>query len=231
MEDIIQLSHICKTYFPGTEQEVRALDDVTLTIPAGSFCAVQGASGAGKSTLLHIIGLLDTPDQGAYSLLGRQVSSLGDAALSQLRNAYFGFVLQDFALIPGRTVYENVAIPLIFGDARACEIKPRVREVLARVGVPDLEKRYPNELSGGQKQRVAIARALVNRPQAILADEPTGALDSKTGREIMECFRQVNESGITVIIVTHDGMVASYCRRLLRLEDGRLTYDGATPAG
>ena len=138
MEDIIQLSHICKTYFPGTEQEVRALDDVTLTIPAGSFCAVQGASGAGKSTLLHIIGLLDTPDQGAYSLLGRQVSSLGDAALSQLRNAYFGFVLQDFALIPGRTVYENVAIPLIFGDARACAIKPRVLEVLARVGVPDL---------------------------------------------------------------------------------------------
>ncbi len=218
---MIELNHITKIY-PVGEEEFRALDDVSLTIEQGDFVAIQGASGSGKTTLLNIIGLLDDYSQGQYLLEGRDVSGLKDGKRAALRNQHIGFVLQDFALLNTQTVYYNVMLPLLLGKTSYGQIKGKVMKALEAVGVADQAKKKANQLSGGQRQRVAIARALVTDPQVILADEPTGQLDSKTGQAIMEILRDLNDRGITIVMVTHDEKIAAYARRHIWISDGRI---------
>ena len=221
MSAIIQLQSICKTYNNGKSNAFLALQNIDISFETGKMYAVCGTSGAGKTTLLNIIGLADTATSGQYFLDGKNVESASDAKQAELRNRYFGYVLQDYALLEAETVYENVSIPLIFSKKKSKSFQSLVRAALQAVGMEDYIKTQVSKLSGGQKQRVAIARAI--EPKIILADEPTGALDSKTGEQITACFRKLcTEKGITVIMVTHDKQVAECCDSIFQISDGKL---------
>jgi len=209
----------------GVEGGVEVLSDITLSIARGEFVALQGTSGSGKSTLLHLLGLLDRPTAGTYRLLGRDVSGLDDDELSRLRNTALGFVFQSFYLVPYATALENVLLPGMYSGAPQAELRQRALTLLDRVGLADRVHFKPANLSGGQQQRVAMARALLNEPELILADEPTGKLDSATSQEIMRLFAQVNETGTSIVLVTHDEAVARKAGRVIRLADGRIIAD------
>ena len=216
---LIDLEGIVKTYRMGT-QDVHALRGVSCQIAPNEYLAIMGPSGSGKSTLMNIVGCLDTPTSGVYILDGERVSDLDDDALAGTRNRKIGFVFQTFNLLPRATAQENVALPLVYNGVSAADRRVRSEEVLAQVGLADRIRHRPNELSGGQRQRVAIARALVNNPAIILADEPTGNLDSKTGEEIMAVFRSLHEQGRTIILVTHESHISAHAERVIRLKDG-----------
>ena len=221
MENVIELKSVSKVYKSKGVDDVVALDELTLDIRRGEFAAVCGVSGSGKSTLLHIMGCLDKPTSGKVIVSGTDVSGLNDSELSKIRSERIGIVLQDFALIPYRTAYDNVVVPLYFSRNRK-NIRKRIMESLEKTGVADLAKREIRKMSGGQKQRVAIARALVNYPDIILADEPTGQLDSKTKKEIADLFKAINSEGVTIVVVTHDDELAKAADRIVRISDGRI---------
>lgn len=221
---MLELSNITKVYNQGIEP-VNALRGVTLTIAAGEYLAIMGASGSGKSTLMHIIGLLDKPTSGRYVLQGRDVQGLDEDELASLRNKTIGFVFQQFNLLPTMTALENVMLPLAYAKVGKEARLTRARACLELVGLEDRFLHRPNQLSGGQQQRVSIARALVNEPRLILADEPTGALDSQTSLEIMALLKMLHDQGITIVLVTHEGEIASYAKRLIRLKDGCVLSD------
>ena len=220
-QELIRLSHINKSYGDG-KFSVPVLHDVSLTIEQGEYLAIMGPSGSGKSTLMNLIGCLDRPDSGEYTLAGEDVFKLDDNGLSKLRNRTIGFVFQNFNLLPRETALENVALPLLYAGVPRHERLERAREVLEGVGLADRVDFYPTQLSGGQKQRVAIARAMVNRPQVLLADEPTGALDSASGRQVMEIFKRLNDVGVTIVMITHAQEIADSAKRTIRIFDGRV---------
>ncbi|RUR20759.1 ABC transporter ATP-binding protein [Legionella sp. km535] len=218
-EPLITLRDLVKTYqLEGISSTV--LKEVSLTVNQGDLLAIVGASGSGKSTLMNIIGLLDKPDSGSYILKNRNVAGLSDDESAELRNQSIGFVFQQFNLLPRFTAMQNVALPLTYRGTPATEIKEKVMQVLEKVGMAQFASHRPMQLSGGQQQRIAIARALVTEPQVILADEPTGALDSRTGSEVMNLFLALHDEGRTIIMVTHDEHVAAQCRRRITLADG-----------
>ena len=221
---MIELTSISKRYLLGGV-EYPALDNVSLSIRRNDFLALTGASGSGKSTMMNIIGCLDTPTSGSYSLDGEQVAGLDEEALASVRNRKIGFVFQNFYLMPRMTAVDNVAQPLIYRGISPAQRRAHAERALQRVGLGDRMRHRPNEMSGGQRQRVAVARALVGHPELLLADEPTGNLDSRTAREIMDLFTQLHAEGQTVVIVTHDPGIAACCRRLVRLHDGRIAED------
>ena len=221
---LISLKDIYKIYNVGGE-EVRALDGVNVTIKENEYLAIMGPSGSGKSTLMNMIGCLDTPTTGLYEFEGEMVNDMDDNQLASIRNRKIGFVFQTFNLLPKATAQHNVEIPLIYGNVRRDLRKSMATAALESVGLGDRMHHKPNELSGGQRQRVAIARALVNNPSIILADEPTGNLDSKSGREIMEIFDALHEAGNTIILVTHEDYIAAHASRTIRLFDGKIKED------
>ena len=225
-ETLLAVQGLRKTYTIGT-QTVHALDGVDLTIARNEYVALMGPSGSGKSTLMNMLGCLDTPTSGSYLLNGKDVSRLDEDALADIRNKEIGFVFQTFNLLPRYSALENVALPLIYAGVSRDEREERARQVLDQVGLADRMHHRPNELSGGQRQRVAVARALVNRPSIILADEPTGNLDSATSMEIMALFRAIHEAGNTIIVVTHEEDIAACAQRIIRLKDGRVDSDAA----
>ncbi len=220
---VLQLQSIAKVYPAAVP--VRALDGVSLSIEGGEFVAIMGASGSGKSTLMNLLGLLDRPTEGSYHFEGRAVAKLSDGELARIRRERLGFVFQSFNLFSRKSALDNVALPLMFAGTVRGDRRRRAREMLVRVGLADRADHRPSQLSGGQQQRVAIARALVNEPALILADEPTGNLDSRTGAEILEILRSLNETGVTLLVVTHDELVASLARRIIRLSDGLVVAD------
>ena len=222
---MIELVDVRRTYRKGTA-EIRALDGVSLTISRGEFVAVMGPSGSGKSTLMNVLGLLDTPDSGAYLLDGKDVRTLTADQRATIRNERIGFVFQAFHLLHRTTAVENVELPLVYSERR--ETNGLGRKALERVGLGDRATHFPNELSGGQQQRVAIARALVQEPALVLADEPTGNLDSTSSGEILEIFRTLNRSGTTVVVITHDLGVARHADRIVSIVDGRIRADAGT---
>lgn len=224
MEEIIKIENVCKTYHIG-ESPVRALDGVSLSIRRNEYVAIMGPSGSGKSTLMNILGCLDTPESGRYTLCGEDVGHLGDDALATVRNGRIGFVFQSFALMPKMNALDNVALPLLYAGVPRQQRLQRAREALEKVGLGDRMDHDPSELSGGQRQRVALARALVTNPSIILADEPTGNLDSATSEEIMSLFDKVNAAGNTVILVTHSEQIASHARRVICIRDGKIESD------
>lgn len=223
-EPVIELNEISRTFTMG-DQQVRAVDRVSLSVRPGEFVAIMGASGSGKSTLMNILGCLDTPTAGSYRLGGREVSRLEDDALAEVRNHDIGFVFQTFNLLPRLTAQQNVELPLVFGKIPPAERAKRSTILLKTVGLSDRADHRPNQLSGGQRQRVAIARALVAAPSLILADEPTGNLDSETTREIMELFVDLHANGNTIVMVTHDDEIAARARRTVRMRDGQIEED------
>jgi putative ABC transport system ATP-binding protein len=223
-EKIIEIENIVKNYKVGT-QVVRALRSVSIHINKGEYVAIMGASGSGKSTLMNIIGCLDTPTSGKYILNGKDVSSLSDDRLAEIRNSEIGFVFQVFNLLPRNTALENVMLPLVYSGIRKTERKRLAEETLVDVGLDDRMEHRPNELSGGQRQRVAIARALVNKPALLLADEPTGNLDSKISEEIMKLFAEIHRKGNTLLMVTHEEDIANHAHRIIRLKDGEVESD------
>ena len=229
-QNIISLNKICKS-FPleiGGIQQV--LFDITFDINSGEFISIMGPSGSGKSTCMNIIGALDSATSGVYKLYGRDISTLTADELAAVRNEYIGFVFQNFNLLPKRNILDNVILPLMYRGMPPDERIRRAREMLKLVGLQDFETYLPTQLSGGMKQRVAIARALAGNPKLILADEPTGALDSKMGNEILQFFKKLNNDiGITIIMITHEFDIAQYSRRLIHIYDGRITYDGKIP--
>lgn len=218
---MIEFENIYKIYNMG-DSEVRAVDGVSFKIEKGEFVAIVGQSGSGKSTCMNIIGALDVPTSGRYSLNGNDVSKMTDDELAEIRNKQIGFIFQQYNLIPKLNVYENVELPLLYSNIDAKEREKRVLESLEKVGLLDRKNHMPNQLSGGQQQRVSIARALATHPSLILADEPTGALDSKTGREILMFLKQLNTEGNTVVLITHDNSVAEEAKRVIRLQDGKI---------
>ena len=222
--NIINIEHIAKVYQVGTE-EVHALRDVTLKIDKNEYVAIMGPSGSGKSTLMNMLGCLDTPTSGIYDFKGSSVSEMTDNELARIRNKEIGFVFQTFNLLARSDAVHNVELPLIYAGVSSSERKERAKQTLIDVGLGDRMHHKPNELSGGQRQRVAIARALVTNPAIILADEPTGNLDSKTGEEIMALFLEIHEKGNTVILVTHEEYIAEHALRILRLKDGLVEKD------
>ena len=221
---IIEITDLARHYMMG-ETIVRALNGVTLNVEENEYIAIMGPSGSGKSTLMNMIGCLDTPTSGEYILNGNRVSELDDAELAQVRNREIGFVFQTFNLLPRTDCLSNVELPLIYSGIKSSERKKRATETLTRVGLGDRVDHKPNELSGGQRQRVAIARALVNNPSILLADEPTGNLDTKTGEEIMNLFEELYRAGNTIIVVTHENEIAEHARRIVRLRDGLIETD------
>lgn len=222
MADMIELKDVCKFYQVG-EDRVRALDHASLRIQPQEFVSIIGPSGSGKSTLMNIIGCLDVADAGTYLLDGMPIESYSENELAQVRNRKIGFVFQSFNLIPKMTAEENVELPLIYQGVKRSERVHRVREALERVGLSNRAKHLPTELSGGQQQRVAIARAIVTNPKLILADEPTGALDSKTSKEIIDIFHELHAQGNTIVLITHDNDVAKQASRSVHILDGRIT--------
>jgi putative ABC transport system ATP-binding protein len=221
---LITVEHLDKIYRTG-EVELYALRDVSLTIDDGEMVAIMGASGSGKSTLMNILGCLDRPTAGRYLLAGQEVSRLGRNQLAEIRNRTLGFVFQSFNLLPRTSALENVELPLIYAGVGARERRRRAAEALERVGLAARAQHHPSQLSGGQQQRVAIARALVNRPKLILADEPTGNLDSKTSVEVMAIFQELQHAGITVVLVTHEPDIASFAERVVVMRDGQVQSD------
>ncbi|MBU0767382.1 ABC transporter ATP-binding protein [Patescibacteria group bacterium] len=218
---MIELKNITKTYILGTQQ-LRVLKDVSLTINSGEFVAIMGPSGSGKSTLMNIIGLLDTPTTGSYILEKKIVSDLSDNAQAEVRSRRIGFVFQMFNLLPRMNGLKQVMQPLLYQGVPRAEAIERAKEACIEVGLADRSHHLPNELSGGQRQRVAIARALVTKPALILADEPTGALDSHTGNEIMDLLKKLNENGVTIVMVTHEPHIAAYAHRTIHILDGQI---------
>ena len=221
---LIEINNLVKVYKVGNE-EVRALDGVNLNIGKGEYLAIMGPSGSGKSTLMNLIGCLDTPTSGDFILAGENVAGLTDGRLAEIRNRRIGFVFQTFNLLPRATALHNVELPLIYAGVRASVRHRRAKEALSAVGLDDRMHHKPNELSGGQRQRVAVARALVTDPSIILADEPTGNLDTKTGEEIMRLFEQIHEQGNTIVLVTHEEDIARHTGRIVRLRDGLVESD------
>lgn len=224
MARIIETSHISRVYHMGTNV-VKALQDISITIDKGEYVAFMGPSGSGKSTLMNIIGCLDTPTSGSYVLNGHLVSDMTENELAEIRNKEIGFVFQTFNLLPRASALENVALPLIYAGYGKSEREERAMAALENVNLADRYHHKPNELSGGQRQRVAIARALVNNPSIILADEPTGNLDSKTSYDIMALFHELHEKGNSIIMVTHEDDIAHYAHRIIRLKDGLVEWD------
>lgn len=222
---LIELKDIYKIYTMGDE-EVRANDGINLTIHKGEFVAIVGKSGSGKSTLMNIIGALDVPTDGTYLLGGNDVGEMTDNELADIRNTMIGFIFQQYNLLPKLNIFENVELPLLYCGMDKLRRRERVMESLERVGLTEKYKNYPNQLSGGQQQRVSIARALAGYPSLILADEPTGALDSKTGREVLDFLRKLNEEGNTIVIITHDNSIALEAKRVVRIHDGKINFDG-----
>ena len=225
MEHLIELRDVYKIY-PMGDEEVHALDGVSLTIDRGEFVAVVGSSGSGKSTAMNIIGCLDVPTSGTYHLGGIDVSTMDDDQQAEIRNKMLGFIFQQYNLIPKLNVLENVELPLLYAGVDASERKERAMASLQRVGLADKCRNLPSQLSGGQQQRVSIARALAGSPSVILADEPTGALDSRTGREVLGFLKKLNREGDTVVLITHDNSIAVKADRIVRLQDGKIIYDG-----
>ena len=229
MQHLIELRDVYKIYQMG-DTAVHALDGVTLTVDRGEFVAIVGQSGSGKSTAMNIIGCLDVPTSGTYHLGGVDVSTMDDDQQAEIRNRMLGFIFQQYNLIPKLNVLENVELPLLYAGLPASERKERARSALERVGLGDKCKNLPAQLSGGQQQRVSIARALAGNPSVILADEPTGALDSRTGRDVLNFLQKLNAEGDTVVLITHDNSIAVQAERIIRLEDGRVVYDGDSHA-
>jgi putative ABC transport system ATP-binding protein len=224
MNSIIHLENICKSYFMG-KQELQVLKGISLDIFKSEYVALMGPSGSGKSTLMNIIGCLDTPSAGNYILNGKDVSKMEDNALAEVRNKEIGFVFQQFNLLPRLTALENVALPLVYAGMNRKQRNEKAKHVMEMVSLTDRSHHKPNELSGGQCQRVAIARALVNDPSLILADEPTGNLDSATSYEIMDILGKIHSNGNTIILVTHETDIANFARRIVRLRDGTIESD------
>ena len=223
---LIEIKDIYKIYNEGKESEVRALNGVSLSIGRGEFVAIIGASGSGKSTLMNILGCLDIPTYGDYSLDSQDVTDRTDRQLAHIRNKEIGFIFQGYNLIPALTAYENVELPLIYQGVSILKRRDIVMEALEKVGMADRWKHKPAEMSGGQQQRVAIARAIATHPPIIMADEPTGALDSKTGRHVLEILHELNDEGVTIILITHDNGIAATAKRIVRISDGRIVADG-----
>jgi putative ABC transport system ATP-binding protein len=221
---LVRFEHIAKVYQMG-EVEVHALRDINLSIAAGEMVAIMGASGSGKSTMLNILGTLDRPTDGHYFLDGEPVENLDEYELAALRNGKLGFVFQSFNLLPRDTALENVELPMVYAGVSSAQRRKKALEALERVGLADRVDHLPNQLSGGQQQRVSIARAIVNHPLLLLADEPTGALDSATTRSVMELFVNLHRQGMTVIVVTHDPGIAQYAERVVRFADGKIVSD------
>ncbi|EGR2024559.1 ABC transporter ATP-binding protein [Vibrio cholerae] len=224
---LVELQQICKHYASG-QNVVKALDGVDLTIRHGEFLAILGPSGSGKSTLMNVLGCLDKPTAGRYQLDGHPVDSLSTQQLAAIRNQKIGFVFQSFNLLEYASALDNVALPLVYAGVKAKDRRRRATELLTRVGLADRLDHKPNQLSGGQKQRVAIARALINQPQILLADEPTGALDSKAGAEIEALFNELHREGRTIIVVTHDNELAKRTKRIVTIRDGQVVCDEPT---
>ena len=227
---IIHIEHIARSYEMGGET-VHALRDVSLDIYPNEYVALMGPSGSGKSTLMNILGCLDTPSSGIYTFKGLDVNEMSDDDLAEIRNKEIGFVFQTFNLLPRATALKNIELPLIYGGVKSEQRKERAEKALEDVGLKDRMLHKPNELSGGQRQRVAVARALVTNPSIILADEPTGNLDSKTGTEIMKLFRELWEKGNTVILVTHEEDIARHAQRIIRIRDGKVESDTMNEQG
>ncbi len=229
---VIEIKDVCKTYFMGGGMKQDVLKHVNMSVEEGEFVAIMGPSGAGKSTFMNVLGCLDRPTSGTYILGGKEVSRMNDNEQAYIRNRMIGFVFQGFNLLMRRTLTDNVSLPLIYANDTTKEERiKRAEEKLELVGLKGFTNRYPNQISGGMQQRVAIARALINNPEMILADEPTGNLDSKTSDEIMLFLQQLNkEQGITIVLVTHEPDIAQYARRLVRIVDGMIAYDGDVKA-
>lgn len=224
-EPLIELEDIYKIYQMGDEK-VCANDGITLTINRGEFVAIVGKSGSGKSTLMNIIGALDVPTSGSYLLGGEDVDQMTDNQLARIRNRMIGFIFQQYNLLPKSNLLENVELPLLYAKISKNERRERAMESLERVGLAEKWKNFPNQLSGGQQQRVSIARALAGNPSLILADEPTGALDSRTSRDVLDFLQELNEEGNTIIIITHDSSIAKEAKRVVRIHDGKINFDG-----
>ena len=221
---LIETRELWKTYVMGAE-EVHALSGVSITIERGEYVAIMGPSGSGKSTLMNLIGCLDTPTKGSYQLNGKEVASMTDDDLARIRNEEIGFVFQTFNLLPRATALHNVELPLVYAGVSSKDRQTRAMQALEKVELTSRSSHRPNELSGGQRQRVAIARALVNNPSILLADEPTGNLDSKTGEEIMQVFHRLHEGGNTIILVTHEADIAAHAHRVIYVRDGQVEKD------
>jgi putative ABC transport system ATP-binding protein len=228
LDQLINTENLVKVYNLG-EYEIHALRGINLTIDKGEFVAIMGPSGSGKSTFMHILGCLDRPTEGRYLLEGEDISSLDRNSLARIRNRKIGFVFQSFNLLHRTTALENVELPLLYNNSSPKVIAEKAEKALSQVGLEGRENSYPNQLSGGQQQRVAIARALINNPAIILADEPTGNLDTRTSVEVMEIFQSLNESGITVVLITHEKDIATYAKRNITFRDGKIVKDEAVP--
>ena len=222
---MIEMQHLDKSYW-ADKTEVPVLHDICLSVEEGEYVSIMGPSGSGKSTLMNIIGCLDVPSAGSYLLNGESVGEKSDKELSKLRNSTIGFVFQNFNLLPRETALENVALPLLYGGVGRKERTERARQALEDVGLGERLTFFPTQLSGGQKQRVAIARAMVGNPKLLLADEPTGALDTASGKQIMALFRELNKQGVTIVMITHEPEIAAYADRTLYIRDGQLSEGG-----
>ena len=226
MTALVDLQNIYKNFSDGEDENaIHALDGISLQVYEHEFVAIVGSSGSGKSTCMNIIGCLDIPTSGEYFLNGIDVSTMNEKELAHVRNKQIGFIFQQYNLIPKLNVLENVELPLLYRGISAAERRERALEALGRVGLADRAKKFPNQLSGGQQQRVSIARALAGNPPVILADEPTGALDSKTGKEVLEFLKQLNREGTTIILITHDNGIAQQIKRVVRIQDGKIISD------